>query len=184
MEHSMEIRKTTLRQWWEAGDGEQSAVKRAAFKCWAVAKGFVSVASGLGAAYHLYDWWRCRDEGNKSLGSFHPHLSDAEALCRAGPVQAARAQFEAEAAEELRRSESAIKAYDASLGPVLQHLRAADDVFDEMEAASLKNLAHRGDDLRMDAELEDFFARSDALLAQTKALQEAVQPLTDQKKDA
>ena len=180
----MEIRKTTLRQWWDAADTEQSTVKRAAFKCWAVVKGVLTSATGLGAAYHLYDWWRCRDEGNKPLASFHPHLEDAEALCTAGPVQAARAQSEAEAAEDLRRAESAIKAYDASLSPVLQHLRAADDVFDEMEAAGLKNLAHRKDDLRMDAELEDFFARSDALLAQTKALREAVQPLTDQKKDA
>lgn len=177
-------RTTTLRQWWEAGDREESAIKRAAFKCWAVIKGVVTSATGLGAAYHLYDWWRCRDEGNKPLASFRPHLEDAQALATAGPVQAARAQFEAEAAEDLRRADSAIKAYDASLAPVLQHLRAADDVFDAMEAASLRRLAHRGDDLRMDAELEDFFARSDALLKPTKALHEAVQPLTDQKKGA
>lgn len=73
----MEVRKTMLRQWWEAGDGEQSALKRAAFKCWAVAKAFVSVATGLGAAYHLYDWWRCREE-NKSLKEYKAQIGSSE----------------------------------------------------------------------------------------------------------
>jgi hypothetical protein len=172
----MQVQKTTLlRQWWDAGDKEESAIKRAAFKCWAVAKAVVTVATGLGAAYHLYDWWRCRDEGYEPLASFHPKIADATEDQRIS---------EALAAEDLRRAKTG-EVYEPSLSPELQqHLRAADEVFDEIDATRLKSVLHAKDDWDMDASLEDFFARSDALLEQTKALHEDVQTLIDQNKGA
>lgn len=69
-------RRTTLQQWWEAGDTEESTVKRAAFKCWAVVKGVITSATGLGAAYHLYDWWRCKEENRKQLQDLNPHVGE------------------------------------------------------------------------------------------------------------
>ena len=168
-------RTTTLRQWWEAGNGEESAIKRAAFKCWAVAKAVVTLATGLGAAYHLYDWWRCRDEGYKPLASFHPEIAAATEDQRLS---------EALGAEDLRRAKTS-EVYEPSLSPELQqHLRAADEVFDEIEATRLKSILHTKDDGDMDASLRDFFARSDALLEQTMALRENVQTLIDQNKGA
>ena len=172
----MQVQKTTtLRQWWEAGDREESAIKRAAFKCWAVAKAVVTLATGLGAAYHLYDWWRCRGEGYKPLESFHPQIPD--------PTEDHRIS-EAVAAEDLRRAETG-EVYEPSRNPELQqHLRAADEVLDEIEATRLKSVLHTKDDWDMDASLKDFFARSDALLEQTKVLHEDVQTLIDRNKGA
>lgn len=71
----MEIRRTTLQQWWEAGDTERSTVKRVLFRGWAVIKGVLTTLTGFGAAYHAWDWWRCKEE-NRKLQDFHGQVAD------------------------------------------------------------------------------------------------------------
>lgn len=71
----MEVRKTTLQQWWEAGESEQSTIKRGLFKGLAVFVGVITTLTGFGAVYHAWDWWRCREQ-NKNLHEFHPQIGD------------------------------------------------------------------------------------------------------------
>lgn len=65
----MQIRKTTLRQWWDASDREQSTIKRGLFK------GMVVLAGVIGLLYHACDWLRCREQ-NKNLQEYHPKIGD------------------------------------------------------------------------------------------------------------